>query len=181
MKIIKKIVCTTIIILLILIGTKTFDPSSSCGIPKKSYSVIKIIKLSKPSDSRMVVYETTDFIVSFGFNDFESNLKAFIKKHNIYNDKELLFFIKKEGKKKNQININNVPKEWVKERAKWRVADLLQTGKLTLFDKKKNIYIKEIKVEEHGYSWGALSGQGGRRYIIFDSDYIFFEVIDWIS
>jgi hypothetical protein len=149
----------------------------------KSRSDIKVVNLSKPSDSKTVVFETGLVAISFGLNDFETNLRQWIKKHpHIKSDQELLSFIEDESESKDkiEIEISNVTDE-LRSRIEYRVADLLETGKYTLYDKSKNVYLNKIKVETYSYICGPLCGSGGRKYILPDDNTVFFQVMDWIS
>jgi len=177
----KIIIAVSILVITLLIGGVIFIKYEKDKFHIENSSDIKIINLSQPSDSKMVVFETKRVIISFGLNDFEINLKQFIEKYpHIKSDQDLLSFIEEQAKNKDKIEISNVTGE-LRSRIEYRIADLLETGKYTLYDKKENTYLNKIRVETNGYTCGPLCGKGGREYFLPDENTIFFQVMDWIS
>ena len=141
----------------------------------KSRSDIKVVKLSQPKDSKTVVFETGRVVISFGLNDFETSLRRWVKKHpHIKSDQELLLFIEEQSESKDKIEVSDTPRE-LQSRIEYRIADLLETGKYTLYDKSKNVYLNKIKVETYSYICGPLCGSGGRKYILPDDNTVFFK------
>lgn len=180
----KKITIITSLIILIIISTLLVVVYQKNKIAKQKNSdgsKIKTIALSNPIDAKSVIFENEKVVITFGLNDFESNLIQFSEKYpDIQDDKDLLTFIEEQSQSNSEIMISNMPKE-LQQRAEYRVADLLETGKFKLFDKKENIYIDKINIETYNSNCGHLCGSGGRRYFIPNDNVIFFEVMDWIS
>jgi len=177
----KIIIAVGILVIILIIGGVVFIKYEKGKFHTENRSDIKVVNLSQPLDSKTIVFETERVVISFGLNDFETNLRQWIKKHpNINSDQELLSFIEEQSKSKDKIEISNATRE-LQSRIEYRVADLLKTGKYTLYDKSKNVYLNKIKVETYGYTCGPLCGSGGRKYILPDDNTVFFQVMDWIS
>ncbi len=177
----KVIIAISVLGIVFIIGRAIFIRYEKERFRTENRSDIKVVNLSKPLDSKMVVFETERVVISFGLNDFETNLRQWVKKHpHINSDQELLSFIEDESKSKDKIEISDATNE-LRSRIEYRVADLLETGKYTLYDKSKGVYLNKIKVETYSYTCGPLCGSGGRKYILPDDNTVFFQVMDWVS
>jgi len=162
--------------------------SASQTTDYKSKSETKTIQLVDQIDDKKITYETDSLIITFGMDDFQVSIEKFLKENpHMKNDKEIqnmLTFVNESIIANGRANLNDAPME-LQERIHFTVADLLESGKFTLFDEKKNKFIKTIEVETYGDTCGPLCGSGGRRFIIpaynLGSDKVFFETMDWIS
>lgn len=162
---IKKIILAATTIVVLLIGTMVFVDYQKNKIDTEGRPGTKIVNLSQPSDSKIVVFETSDVIISIGLEDFKSNLTQFIERNpHIVSDGELLDFIEEKANNNNEINTNEAS-ENLQQRIRYRVYDLLENGRLTIFDKKQGKYVDKIKVEPYGFD--------GREFILPDTDVIF--------
>lgn len=154
----------------------------------ESESEIKEVQLVDPVDTKKITYETDNLIITFGLDDFQANMKIFFEKNSHMKEnkeiKNILAFVNDNVVANSEVNLSNAPKE-LQQRIHYTVANLLESGKFTLFDIKNNKYIKKIKIETYGDTCGPLCGSGGRRFIVpnynLGFDKVFFETMDWIS
>ncbi|MFA5013440.1 MAG: hypothetical protein WC520_02640 [Candidatus Paceibacterota bacterium] len=147
-------------------------------------SEFKTVVLSRPTDSKMVIFETDEAIIGFGLNEFREELEKNKGGNNATRGYEaLISFIENKAKETDEINISGAIKlldEQGWNRADYQLASLLEEGKCSVFDKSANVYVDKIKMEKYTYL-SARSFYGGRNFIFFNSDKIFFEILDMIS
>jgi uncharacterized membrane-anchored protein len=182
----KNIIILAIFLVILIIGGIIFINAKS-----KSNSDIKVIELSLPSEPKTVVYETDRVIINFGLSDFQNYLKQTIGGSGpvlLRLSKEQLVtlqsFIEEQSKNKDKIEISNLIEEKRLGTTALVIADLLETGKYTLYDKNKNIYINKIKIDSYDICEGSFSCnqlERGRKFILPDDDTVFFRIVDAIS
>ena len=66
------------------------------------------------------------------------------------------------------------------DRFSFRLADILESGQIAIYDKTKHKYLKSIIFEEYRWSGAPLMGAGGRRFKT-EEGVLFFETLDWVS
>ena len=129
----------------------------------------------------VVLFRNDSYVISASFTEFRTNLAEWINKNpGIPGDEKLLELVDKEAVNSKVIDAAQIAeKSSLVFRLRYRMADLLQSGKCMIYDKKKYGPVASITVQTYSYYCGPLCGDGGRRFIIDGA--LLFTVNDWIS
>ena len=129
----------------------------------------------------VVLFRNDSYVISASFSEFRTNLAEWISKNpGIPGDEKLLELVDKAAVNSKVIDAAQIAeKSSLVFRLRYRMADLLQSGKCMIYDKKKYGPVASITVQTWSYVCGPDCGDGGRRFLINDT--LLFEVIDWIS
>lgn len=141
---------------------------------------VKTTQLKLDDETKKVTYSARRVTIIVELNVFTSYLESFIGEHGIYDDKELLQYVKESSKDNNTLNLSKLSRN-LRSRAEYALAHLMQEGKCSIYNDVTNLYVKQIIVEVYGGSCGPSCGSGGRNFILPDENFIFFQTQDWIS
>jgi len=185
------------IVILIIIHTIAFyfifiNNQNTLFYEQYDYRTLEIIKLTQPADSVKVVYETEDFIFSFGLNDFVSYLNTSTNESEsecINKSQELISSIMKEAQINDTIIINETTfrfgysscgKNFFKNFDEVERFSLLDTGIFSLFYKENNTYIDKIIYEEGSYYYDILWA-GGYMIYVLENGCTVYSIYRWMS
>lgn len=139
---------------------------------RQKYWVIRdetnFVTLTKSNNPVQLVYEDNDIKISIGYDQF-------------------LDFARAEQKTKVNGRFAESKDILLDEEDKYLIAEALELGKATVFDKRNQMQVKRIYIRYYEYWCGALCGSGTRsfylpnKYITTMKGYMFLEVLDWVS
>lgn len=128
------------------------------------------IRLSQPSDPKKIRFDTNNFIMTFGYSDFVTQLTTEGEYERDEEVGHLVGLFKNEIQKKDEIILDQTM-FWKIDKVKFirevysTIAPLLKEGKLILYDNKRGQYvdaIRRVEVKE----WHFTAGQSQTRYKI---------------
>lgn len=163
-------------------GTKNDKPQIE---EKSQYPIDKrdtvMVNLQGVTDTKVILHSCEQVKVIVSYSAVMSNLEEFIKAHNLPADKSLKAELLSISNSKDTINIENtIQDDKLGERLSFRLAELLEKGKATIFDSRTNEKIDTIMIEHYEFGLHKLARRGGRRFFLPDG-FLFLEVIDWMS
>lgn len=133
------------------------------------------------SGRKVVVFQTQLARVVVDYADFVKNLDSTIFHYKNDYDAQLKQWISARTMGVDSIMLHHLSTtDKLRERALYRLADLLQSGKGAVYDRGSGTLHTEIIVETYADRWAKLAGRGGRRFMLPDRR-VFLAVLDWIS
>ncbi|MEI7750173.1 MAG: hypothetical protein WCJ25_04175 [Candidatus Moraniibacteriota bacterium] len=135
-----------------------------------SASESREVRLTAPVGREAIVYEMDRVKISFDVSDFTETLG---RQTGIGRGQSVLYPESVKGSESaDKITGSQSDTKRV-------VAELLDSGKASVYDKKKGEYPESIRVERYDRRcWYLLCGNGGRRYSLPDDGAIFLEIVD---
>lgn len=162
---IKKIFLFAAIIALIftIVRAYNFYPKQT-NINSNCKQTSKIIKLTKPTDTKLIVLETGPLMITFGLSDLES-IQSNDSSGKI--DSNFLAYIKDQLKKSDKVHASDYeqdPNYLESHSGEYITASLLERGKLIMFNKMTGGYENQIEVSTDDYR--TCRGMGGRHFLL---------------
>lgn len=136
-----------------------------------------------PTEKTILLFDNEElliFITLESFKEFEQ--KRIDELTNIPEEKVILEQVERAFAKngKNSINLKKgCYKMGFETRFVFLFADALEQKLCFVFDKKKSLFVNEIKMISEGSQIGPLCGSGGRKFYV--NDKLIHETMDWIS
>lgn len=136
---------------------------------------IQCVKISKGDQ---FIFTNKAVRIEMAKADFISSLNEWIEEHDFDRDKKLLKLLRES---KGNVHFHDLDRT-LQSRAEFRISDLLQIGKVKLFNSKKNNYADVFLFGEWGFQTAPLCGAGGKVFFLKEEEHIeFFKVTEWVS
>lgn len=177
-RIIRVLFTSFVLLIVIIVGLYFVFPLFYERIPKvgnKEESTYKTIVLQPIDESKTVIYEMDSLILTFEYYEFKEMLTDRVNRGT--GEDDLLNYINEQSTVSGEIVLNEVEKDL----SPYLFEDLLDEGRVKIYDKVADKYVQEIQIEEQNIYCGPLCGSG-YKYYRTKPDYKFIlSVMLWIS